>query len=532
MKHLSLLLALVGALLLPFARAEGHAILTSSIPHNGAVLSESPTLVDIRFNEPVAAEFSPIQVRDIAGVRVDAGDAHIDPRDRRRLAAGLKPLGQGLYTITYRVTSLDGHPVQGTLVFSVGTATAPTGDASGTGGSGVSLPAGLLHGLTQWLSLLLAGLPAFLLLVWVPEAGVQRLPVLLRLTGGLLGGLLILSGLGELGVYAVRASGEPFSAELLAKAATGTRTGQFWLTRSVIGLLAGGVLANAGRFSAGWSRAAALLPGASLLLTLSLQSHAMATREPLPVVADFVHLLAAALWTGGLAGFALALAGLGSAERKVLLNPVIRRFTRVAIAAVVLLAGTGAYGTLLHIPGPEAITTTAYGKSLAVKLALLVPVLGLGAYNMVRKGHSRFGKAVWAELALMAAIVGAAGFLSGVPPAKAEILAEAGPFTEWAHLEALRLKLSITPARTGMNTPSILVTGHDGTPIPEANVGLRVWMREHDMGLQNLDAKETSPGVFLADPIIFGMPGAWEVEVVVLTRAGQEVRHIFPVTVP
>ncbi len=528
---LGLLLVLAGALLLPAGRAEAHAVLSSSNPHNGAVLEQAPTMVEIRFNEPVAAEFVPVQVRDSAGARVDVGDGRVDPLDKSRLVANLKPVGQGLYTVTYRVTSLDGHPVQGTLAFSVGTAvTAPTG-APAANGAVVSVPASLLHGLTQWLSLLLAGLPAFLLLVWVPLGGVQRLPASLRVVGTALAGLLLLSGLGELGVYAVRASGEEFSAGLLAQAATGTRTGQLWLARSVLALLAGAVLVYARRFTAGWSRALALLPGAGLLLTLSLQSHAMATQESLPVVADYAHLLAAAPWVGGLAGFALVLPGLNAVDRGALLNPTILRFTRVATVAVLLLAATGLYGAFLHLPNLEALTTTTYGRSLVIKLALLVPLLALGAYNMVRKGHTQFRWAVWGELALMVAIVGAAGFLSSVPPAQAEILAKAGPFSEMAHLETMMIKLSITPAKLGMNTPTIELHSHDGTPITEASAGLRVRMPEHDMGLQNLDAKETAPGVYLSEPLVFGMPGAWQVEVVVLTKGGQEVRHTFSVTV-
>lgn len=532
MKRLVLILAAVAALIVTPGRAGAHAELVGSSPPNGAVLREPPTAVEVRFSEPVTAAFTAIQVRDSAGVRVDAGDGRVDPQDPTRLVAGLRPLGEGLYTISYRVTSLDGHVVQGTLAFSVGTAPPPAEAAGGAGAPGVSLPAGLLHGLTQWLSLLLAGLPAFLLLVWTPVAGVRRLPGSLRLVGDGLSSLLILSGLGELGLYAVQASGEPLSAGLLLNAATGTRTGQLWLVRSALGLLAGSVLTYAGRLGGPLTRALALLPGAGLLLTLSLQSHAMATRQWLPVAADFVHLLAAAAWAGGLAGFALTLPSLGPAERRALLDPVIRRFTPVAAAAVLLLAGTGAYGALLHVPGPDAVTTTTYGRTLATKLALLVPVLALGALNMVRRGHGRFDRAVWAELALMVAIVAATGFLTSMPPARAEIRARSGPFSSLVHLQPLALRLKITPARIGMNTPTVEVAEHDGTPISGASVGLRVRERDHDIGLHSVEARETEPGVYVADPIIFGMPGDWEVEVVVLTRAGQEVRYPFVVSVP
>lgn len=548
MKRLMLVLALVAALVVVPGQAGAHAVLISSVPHNGAALTEAPPMAELRFNEPVTAEFTPIQVRDSAGVRVDAGDGRVDPQDPTRLVAGLEPLGEGLYTITYRVTSLDGHLVQGTLIFAVGAAGAAAGTPGGTGELKTSLPASLLHGAAQWLSLLLAGLPTFFLLVWAPVDGLRRLPRSLRRVSALLGGLLLLSGLGELGVYAVRASGEPFSVGLLLRAATGTRTGQLWLARWVLGLLAWAVLACSGRSnrdlyagggpahgrrsSAALLRAIALLPGAGLLLTISLQSHAMATREWLPVAADFTHLAAAAAWLGGLAGFALALPAVDAAERRAVLDPVIRRFSRVAVAAVSLLAATGAYGALLHMPGPEALTTTAYGTALAVKLALLVPVLGLGAWNMVRRGHARFGRAVWAELGLMAAVVGAAGLLSSMPPATAEIRARARPFSALVHLQPLAMRLSVTPARLGMNSATVWVAEHDGTPIGEASVGLRVRVLGQDVGLQNIDARETEPGVYAAEPVVFGMPGEWEVEVVVLTRAGQEVRYAFLVDVP
>ncbi len=106
-------------LLLLCGPAQGHARLTETYPADGDALADSPEQVQLWFNEPVEAEFDPVEVHDQGGVRVDEDDARVSPDDRRLLLVDLGDLREGSYTVEWRVTSADGHPVSGTYEFGV-----------------------------------------------------------------------------------------------------------------------------------------------------------------------------------------------------------------------------------------------------------------------------------------------------------------------------------------------------------------------------------------------------------------------------
>jgi copper resistance protein C len=123
--------------LLASSPALAHARLLEASPPGGATLEKVPEQVRLRFDEPVRAEFDPIEVYDAQGDRVD--------RDDGRLAApevvvvGLRELGEGSYRVEWRVTSADGDPVNGTYRFSIassaveGRAERNTAESSGGG---------------------------------------------------------------------------------------------------------------------------------------------------------------------------------------------------------------------------------------------------------------------------------------------------------------------------------------------------------------------------------------------------------------
>lgn len=536
-KLCSRLLAVLVCLLGLTGRADAHAVLTGSNPPSGAQLEQAPAGVEVRFNEPVEAEFTPLQVQNRRGERVDAGDARVHPSDRSVVTVSLKPsLPPGFYTVIYRVTSLDGHPVQGTLGFTVGEAAEETaaGPDAVAHEPAVPAPVSIVHGLVQLAIVVLAGLPPFLVLIWLPVGGSEGTERIGRWALGLTLALILL-GLAEVSLYAVRASGEPFSLALLMQGFTRTRVGGLWLARISLGIVSAAALTLAPQLN-GVQRWLAMLPGGALLCTLTLQSHANATGELLPIVADWLHLVALAPWAGGLAGFGLvvwpALAAKEAAPRRQTLLLAVTRFSRVAVGAVLVLTLTGVYGAVLHLPSMDALWTTGYGRSLAAKLLLLVPVLGLGAYNFVRKGEGPFRRAVLAEVGLMTAIFVAAGFLTSMPPANVEIASRQGPFEQQASAQGLQVTLRIAPNRVGFNQAEIILLQADGSPVEGASVGLRVNMPEHDMGQQSPEAKEQAAGVYRAPEVVLGMHGEWQVEVVALTKEGREIRYPFRVEVP
>lgn len=101
------------------AHALAHAELLQAEPTDGEALQQAPERVRLRFSEPVEAEFSPLKVYDQQGSRVDEDNARVDPDDARALMVDLEELPEGSYTVEWRVTSVDGHIIDGTYQFTV-----------------------------------------------------------------------------------------------------------------------------------------------------------------------------------------------------------------------------------------------------------------------------------------------------------------------------------------------------------------------------------------------------------------------------
>jgi copper transport protein len=262
--------------------------------------------------------------------------------------------------------------------------------------------------------------------VWLPasrQSGVGRAAI--RSFGVLAGGLLLalaLAGVGELSSYAVRASGDPLSTELFWHTLFDSRVGALWLTRLSLALLAAAVIAAAASSGRTWPWWAAIGASGMLMITLTGLSHAAATGRLLPLLADWTHAVAATVWIGGLLGFAVAMCSrafrdLAPDSRMKLRDRAVRRFSAVATYAVVVLACTGLYAAVLHIPNPQALLATPYGRALIAKLALLSLLLAAGASNLLLRGRGPFGCLVVLELLLALALFVATGFLTSLPPA-------------------------------------------------------------------------------------------------------------------
>ena len=84
-------------------------------PADGAVIAQAPPSLRLTFNEPV----SPLAIRLIGpgGDAVALGE--IGAADAS-LNIAVPPLQTGTHVLSWRVISADGHPVGGSLVFSVG----------------------------------------------------------------------------------------------------------------------------------------------------------------------------------------------------------------------------------------------------------------------------------------------------------------------------------------------------------------------------------------------------------------------------
>lgn len=104
-------------LLLTVGTAAAHSRLEGSDPPDGASLAAGPTKVSLRFNEQVQQGFATVTVVGPGntawqdGATTTAGDT---------VSVAVKPLGPaGVYRIGYRVVSEDGHPVTGSVSFTL-----------------------------------------------------------------------------------------------------------------------------------------------------------------------------------------------------------------------------------------------------------------------------------------------------------------------------------------------------------------------------------------------------------------------------
>jgi len=99
--------------------AQAHAFLDHANPAVGATLQEPPATITLWFSQELEPAFSSVSVVDRAGNSVNRGDAEIDAAERKVLRAGLKPLGPGLYKVTWHVVSIDTHATEGAFTFRV-----------------------------------------------------------------------------------------------------------------------------------------------------------------------------------------------------------------------------------------------------------------------------------------------------------------------------------------------------------------------------------------------------------------------------
>ncbi len=96
-----------------------HAYLLKSVPARRAALSHSPARVQLWFNERLEASFSRLSVWNQEGIQVDLGDVEVGLDDSKKLSVGVPSLPPGIYTVKFRVLSVDGHVVEAQFPFTI-----------------------------------------------------------------------------------------------------------------------------------------------------------------------------------------------------------------------------------------------------------------------------------------------------------------------------------------------------------------------------------------------------------------------------
>ncbi len=87
------------------------------------------------------------------------------------------------------------------------------------------------------------------------------------------------------------------------------------------------------------------------------------------------------MWLGGIAGLVVSFR---SGTEPGLLARQVVRFSTIAVVTVLVVVGAGLWMALIVLPELDDLVTTGYGLALLTKVALVIPVIGLGAYNRRR----------------------------------------------------------------------------------------------------------------------------------------------------
>jgi copper transport protein len=271
----------------------------------------------------------------------------------------------------------------------------------------------------------------------------------------------------------------------------------------------------------------------AILLVISIGSHAAAEPRPvLPVLADWLHLLGASVWTGGLLNFVVGLRDvrqLSEPQSTQLTARLIPRFTRIALPSVAILAASSLYSLYLRVGSLNALANTFYGNTILGKIALFLPLLVLGAINFLavtprmraaaqtRQGDAglvqRFRRIVTAEVALAALVMLIVGLLTALPPA--QDAANPAGLTAQEHVDNLRIALEIAPGQIGLNTYSVRLT-RDGQPLSDAReVLLRFTPTTVDLPQSEVALPAQGDGLYSLKGANLGLPDEWQVQVVV-----------------
>ncbi len=402
--------ALAATLGAPVALA--HAVLLRATPSGSQTLAQAPDQVQLLFSEPLNPEFSNVQVLDAAGARVDLDNSQIDPTNDRLLSVSLRPgLGNGIYTVNWRsLSAVDVHPDEGEYHLFVGVPVV----SEATVQTGLQITATPETTIGRWWFYLAASLFGGVLATWkfvlvrlvTDDQKLRRRAYRMVVAGGV---LLILGTLFTGLAQAAAAAGVPlldgFGQPLVGLLTRG-RFASIWWPRLGLEIASLGLIAVGGLDGLASECALATLP--AVLLTSALTSHgaALPAGAAAGIAIDWLHILGATLWVGGLMALVAFAPALGL-QRK-----VVDRFGRLALIASMIVLLSGVLQGALEVGSPGAFLTTLYGQLVLIKVALLMCMFGLAGLNQLRG----FGAGVRLELVVGVVVFGVAAMLSGTPP--------------------------------------------------------------------------------------------------------------------
>jgi copper transport protein len=482
--------------------ALAHASLVSAEPGDGSVLTRAPKTMQLRFNEAVKPEV--VSLIDAEGNARD--DATVRARDDTIVITLPANLPRGTQVVSYRVISADGHPVAGSLVFSIGAA---------TGATAVQTSVGSVAGLI-WLTRigvylgLFAGVGGAFFGAWIASARAGSNVIVAVLIVGLC------SAVASLGLQGLDVSNLPLgdiAASAPWKTALATSLGPSLLT--AIAAMAAGIVAQQSA-SVNLARALSALAMAGVGMSLAASGHA-GTAPPQwltrPMV--FLHGVGVAYWVGAIA----PLAAMAWKPTSALL-PTLNRFSQLAVPVVGVLVLTGLTLAIIQLQSFRALIETQYGIILSIKLTLVAVLLGFAALNRFRLtprlavdplNTRPLVRSILAECVVVVGILAVVAGWRFTPPPRALAAAVRPPLTIHIHADQAMFQVLMSPGRVGADSFVLQLMDGEGSPLKAKQATLTLSLPERGIEPLERAAAPGADGYWHVRDMPIPYPGRWHV---------------------
>lgn len=560
MKH-SIIAILLFAVLAITASTGAHGYVVRAIPADRSTLERPPTRLQYWFSEDLERRFSEIKLRDQSGAIIAAGGVDEDNASllSLRVPSGLP---DGAYIVELRPAFVsDGHVIAESRVFFVGE---EVGDVSGQAADDRAIP---LEAIWRFLlsvaNMLFFGCSALYGAVLMPAWGSkdqsgQGLPArVMRRLGACMAGSIALAVVANV-IALLQQSMVFFNADavqviqqnLWQVVQIGSRFGDVWTFRMVLLIFVAVLLFTAEYLrdtvpglSVGIRQGMAWLGALFIGLTMITSHAAGSLVSPwIAILVNWIHALAVAFWVGGIATLALvlpaALQPYSGDDRRQALDAVMRRFSRLAALMVLIVISTGLYNALNHFVTPDDLATS-YGRSLAVKVIMVLMLISVGARQhlalrprlaerlRIPAPGRRF--IAWLRMEGLIAFVTllAVAWLSATPiPEPTFLQSDAAAPVASRMLGDITLSTAILPGGPGVNTYDIALS-RAGAPVADADVYLQLVNPERGRRAPWLRAEAVEPGLYAAASDDIDSAGGWWTLIDIVSVDGDSRRAAF-----
>lgn len=496
--------------------AYAHASLLLAEPADNSLLKALPPQITLTFNEPVNPLVFRLARPDGTTLALD----RISPVDNRIDIVLPEEKPPGTYGLSWRVISVDGHPVGGTLLLSVGarSATSAVDDAHRARSSAIWLVR-----LALYVGVFVAIGAALFHACFDPAHRAPRWPR----RAAWLGLAAILPSLALLGLDAMDAPWTEILHPPIWQTALRT-TYALTLGCAALALIASMACLQAA--TPGARRRFAAIATLLLCVGFAASGHASAAAPAWlarPAVA--LHTLAVTAWLGALIPLWRQMRN-GTPR----LEQVLAGFSRRIRVVVALLMVSGTLLAWLQVDRLASLWTTPYGQVLLCKSGLLACLFGLAAWNRYRltarvmegdpRARQRMAHVILAEILLAGCVLGVVALWRFTPPPRA--LHAERPATVSLHIHQATAMADITlrPAGQGQGGSMDLVL-LDAAMAPLEPKEVHVSLSNAALGIEPVRriATRLSPGLWRVGPLALPRADRWTVRIDALVSDFDEI---------